>query len=47
MRPDRDRRAAENFARAPEEAGVERVIYLGGLGRRGRVCRNTSKAAPR
>jgi uncharacterized protein YbjT (DUF2867 family) len=31
---DHDRRAAENFATAAGEAGVERVIYLGGLGRR-------------
>ncbi|WP_081927153.1 NAD(P)H-binding protein [Halobellus rufus] len=29
---DRDRRAAENFADAASEAGVERVGYLGGLG---------------
>jgi uncharacterized protein YbjT (DUF2867 family) len=28
---DRDRVAAENFARAVNEAGVSRVIYLGGL----------------
>jgi uncharacterized protein YbjT (DUF2867 family) len=28
---DLDRRAAENFARAAQEAGVDRVIYLGGL----------------
>jgi uncharacterized protein YbjT (DUF2867 family) len=28
---DRDRRAAENFARAAQEAGVEKVVYLGGL----------------
>jgi uncharacterized protein YbjT (DUF2867 family) len=28
---DLDRRAAENFASAASEAGVERVIYLGGL----------------
>ena len=27
-----DRQAAENFARAAREAGVERIIYLGGLG---------------
>jgi uncharacterized protein YbjT (DUF2867 family) len=27
----RDRRAAENFARAAERAGVETVVYLGGL----------------
>jgi uncharacterized protein YbjT (DUF2867 family) len=26
-----DRRAAENFARAAKRAGIERVIYLGGL----------------
>ena len=29
---ERERRAAENFARAAKQAGVERVIYLGGLG---------------
>lgn len=29
---ERDRRAATNFADAASEAGVERVIYLGGLG---------------
>jgi uncharacterized protein YbjT (DUF2867 family) len=28
---DRDRRAAENFAAAAGDAGVERVVYLGGL----------------
>jgi uncharacterized protein YbjT (DUF2867 family) len=28
---DRDRRAAENFARAAQAAGVGRVVYLGGL----------------
>lgn len=27
-----DRRAAENFARAAGEAGVSRIVYLGGLG---------------
>lgn len=31
----RDRDAAENFVRAAEEAGVRRVIYLGGLGETG------------
>ncbi len=29
---DLDRRAAANFARAAKEAGVARIIYLGGLG---------------
>ncbi|MFB6123273.1 MAG: NAD(P)H-binding protein [Haloferacaceae archaeon] len=29
---ERDRTAARNFARAASEAGVERVVYLGGLG---------------
>ncbi|WP_255151708.1 NAD(P)H-binding protein [Halorarius halobius] len=29
---ERDRRAAHNFAAAASEAGVERVVYLGGLG---------------
>jgi uncharacterized protein YbjT (DUF2867 family) len=28
---DRDRRAADNFARAAQQAGVERIVYLGGL----------------
>ena len=28
---DRDRRAADNFARAAQEAGVDRIVYLGGL----------------
>jgi len=32
---ERDRRAAHNFAAAAEEAGVERVVYLGGLGEEG------------
>jgi len=31
----RDREAARNFVRAAEEAGVRRVIYLGGLGETG------------
>ena len=29
---ERERRAAENFARMAREEGVERVVYLGGLG---------------
>ncbi|SNZ18036.1 Uncharacterized conserved protein YbjT, contains NAD(P)-binding and DUF2867 domains [Natronoarchaeum philippinense] len=29
---ERDRRAARNFTEAASEAGVERVVYLGGLG---------------
>ena len=29
---ERDRQAAENFGRAAADAGVDRVIYLGGLG---------------
>ena len=29
---ERDRRAAENFARAAREAGLSRIVYLGGLG---------------
>ncbi|GAA0673644.1 NAD(P)H-binding protein [Natronoarchaeum mannanilyticum] len=32
---ERDRRAASNFTRAADAAGVERVIYLGGLGEQG------------
>lgn len=31
----RDRNAAENFVRAADRAGVERIIYLGGLGETG------------
>ena len=31
---ERDRIAASNVARAAEEAGVKRIIYLGGLGRK-------------
>ncbi|QDV34302.1 SDR family oxidoreductase [Tautonia plasticadhaerens] len=31
---DRDRAAARNFASAAESAGLDRVVYLGGLGRR-------------
>src|SRR3954453_2180300 len=30
-----DRRAADNFARAAQEAGVDRLVYLGGLIRQG------------
>lgn len=29
---DRDRQAAQNFAKAAAEAGVSRIVYLGGLG---------------
>ncbi len=32
---ERDRQAAENFADAAGEAGVDRVVYLGGLGETG------------
>jgi uncharacterized protein YbjT (DUF2867 family) len=32
----RDRRAAENFGRAAAEAGVERIVYLGGIAPSGR-----------
>src|SRR4051794_13276590 len=31
MFADLDRRAADNFARAAQEAGVDRIVYLGGL----------------
>jgi uncharacterized protein YbjT (DUF2867 family) len=30
--PERDRRAAENFRRAAETVGLQRIVYLGGLG---------------
>jgi uncharacterized protein YbjT (DUF2867 family) len=32
---ERDRRAANNFLKAAEEAGMQRIIYLGGLGETG------------
>jgi uncharacterized protein YbjT (DUF2867 family) len=32
---ERDRRAAENFLKAAEAAGLKRIIYLGGLGETG------------
>lgn len=32
---DADRQAAQNFAEAARDAGVERIIYLGGLGEEG------------
>lgn len=35
--PERDRRAAENARRAAEEAGVSRIVYLGGLQPQGRA----------
>ena len=34
---DRDRIAAENFARAAERAGLERIVYLGGIAPAGPV----------
>jgi uncharacterized protein YbjT (DUF2867 family) len=33
---ERDRAAAENFRSAADEAGIERIIYLGGLGETGK-----------
>jgi len=33
---DRDRRCAENFLGAAEKAGVNRIVYLGGLGETGK-----------
>lgn len=32
---EKDRRAADNFARAARDAGVRRIVYLGGLGDEG------------
>jgi uncharacterized protein YbjT (DUF2867 family) len=32
---DNDRRAAENFIKAADKAGISRIIYLGGLGETG------------
>jgi uncharacterized protein YbjT (DUF2867 family) len=36
-----DRLAAQNFATAAREAGVGRIVYLGGLTPRARSCRRT------
>jgi uncharacterized protein YbjT (DUF2867 family) len=36
----RDRRAAENFALAATDAGVERIVYLGGIEPRDRISRH-------
>lgn len=35
-----DRKGAESFAEAARDAGVRRIIYLGGLGRGGRLSRH-------
>lgn len=43
---DRDRRAAATFARAAREAGVARIVYLGGLGE-GPTSRAISQAGRR
>ena len=43
---ERDRRGAEAFARAARDAGVRRIIYLGGLGQ-GSGSRSTSRAGRR
>jgi uncharacterized protein YbjT (DUF2867 family) len=36
----RDRRAAETFARAAHESGIERIVYLGGIQPSGRTSRH-------
>jgi uncharacterized protein YbjT (DUF2867 family) len=36
----RDRQAAENFARAARRAGVEQIVYLGGIAPSGKVSRH-------
>ena len=36
---EQDRRAAQNFAAAAKAAGVERIIYLGGLGEDAAISR--------
>ena len=43
---DLDRRAATNFAAAARAAGLEQIVYLGGLGSGG-ASRRTSRAARR
>jgi uncharacterized protein YbjT (DUF2867 family) len=42
---EEDRRAAESFGRAAGEAGVRRIIYLGGLGRADRETLSTHLAS--
>lgn len=41
----RDRTAARNFAAAAEEAGLKRIVYLGGLVPEGRVSRHLQSRA--
>jgi uncharacterized protein YbjT (DUF2867 family) len=44
---ERDRAMAKAFARAAEDTGVERIVYLGGLGDLGRACPSTSPPGAR
>ena len=39
---ERDRRGAESFARAARQAGVQRIVYLGGLGSGAHLSRHLS-----
>ncbi len=41
----RDRTAARNFARAAEKAGLQRIIYLGGMVPKGRISRHLRSRA--
>jgi uncharacterized protein YbjT (DUF2867 family) len=38
--PDRERRAAETFRAAAEDAGLQRIVYLGGVAPEGRASRH-------
>ena len=44
---DLDRKAAENFVEAADKAGVERIIYLGGLGEDEKNAFEASEESPR
>ena len=43
----RDREAATIFGEAARSAGIERIVYLGGLGEDGRAFRNICAAGTR
>ena len=44
--PETDRQAAQNMVRAAAAAGLDRLIYLGGLGERGRPRPERAPALP-
>ena len=44
---ENDRKAAGNFGAAAKAEGVERIIYLGGLGNERKSCRHTCEVVRR